>query len=298
MFPGNATVALNPLQWFATEDGWLDWGLAPAWPDLLAEVKRAGFDAVHTRVPAGITPSAYGQLIRDAGLEPAPGTIAFDLPEDGVPIAETLGSFQKSASAYAELGLAHMFVLAGVHPDAPRALTPAQGVQSDPGRLERIAELLTRIGRIAGAEGVLPILHPHVATWVETADETRFLLDNVDPHYLGFGPDVGHLSWAGADPAELAARYPGRVFGAHLKDFHASVITESKAAGRTYQQTVAAGLWTEPGRGDFNYQRFWDALGPDFSGTLVVEVDRGALQPPFQSAKASADWVKAQLAAS
>jgi len=297
MIPRSATVAINPLQWFATADGWLDWGLAPPWPELMAEVKRAGFDAVHTRVPPDIDPRDYGRIIRNAGLEPAPGTTAFDLPEDGVEIEVTLDSIRRTANGYAELGLNHLFVLACVHPDAPRARRPAKGTQSDPARLARIAELLAQAGRIATAAGVLPILHPHVGTWVETADETRFLLDNVDPEYLGFGPDVGHLSWAGADPSELVAAYRERVFGAHLKDFRASVMAESKAAGRTYQQTVSAGLWTEPGRGDFDYQRFWDALGPDFSGTLVVEVDRGALQPPFESARVSADWVKAQIAA-
>lgn len=290
MFPTRATVAVNPLQWFATDDGWLDWGQAPPWPELMAEVKRAGFDAVHTRVPPDMPARQYGQVIRDAGLQPAPGTTMFDLPGDGVPLEQTLGAFRRTASGYAELGLRHIFILANVVPGRPRVRRPAQGTDASQERLDAVVDLLTRVGQVGRDEGVLLILHPHVGTWVETADETRYVLDHVDASLLGFGPDVGHLSWAGADPSELAAAYRDRVHGAHLKDFHTAVIAESKAAGRTYQQTVAAGLWTEPGRGDFDYDRFWDALGPDFAGTLVVEVDRGALQPPFESARASAEW--------
>lgn len=290
MFPTRATVAVNPLQWFATDDGWLDWGQAPPWPELMAEVKRAGFDAVHTRVPPDMPARQYGQVIRDAGLQPAPGTTMFDLPGDGVPLEQTLGAFRRTASGYAELGLRHIFILANVVPGRPRVRRPAQGTDASQERLDAVVDLLTRVGQVGRDEGVLPILHPHVGTWVETADETRYVLDHVDASLLGFGPDVGHLSWADADPSELAAAYRDRVHGAHLKDFHTAVIAESKAAGRTYQQTVAAGLWTEPGRGDFDYDRFWDALGPDFAGTLVVEVDRGALQPPFESARASAEW--------
>lgn len=111
----------------------------------------------------------------------------------------TLDSFRKTADAYAELGLDHVFVLAGIHPDAPRTRKPAQGTQSDPARLERIAELLALAGRIATAAGALLILDPHVGTWVETADETHFLLDNVDPGTSGSVPTPG----TGPGPAPI-----------------------------------------------------------------------------------------------
>lgn len=294
MFPQNATVALNPLQWFATDDGWLDWGRSPALPDLFAEITRAGFEAVSTRVPAGLTAAEYGRAVADAGLTLVPGTAAFSLPENTAAEQATLDSFAATATAHAELGLHHLFVLNGMRKDAPRVARPGRGTDADPDRLKRISDLLARIGEVASAAGILPILHPHAGTWIETAEETRYILDHVDPQHLGFGPDAGHLSWAGADPAELVAEYRDRVFGIHVKDYRASVLDESKAADRTYQETVLAGLWTEPGRGDLDYTRVWEALGADYTGALVIEVDRGDLTPPFESAKACATWLHTQ----
>lgn len=295
MIPKQALVAFNPLQWFATADGFLDWGLAPPWPELMAQVKEAGFHAVHTRIPAEHTAAEYGQIIREAGLQPAPGTFAFALAEDGGPSPEeAVRQFRETARGYAEIGLEHLFVIPDVAAGAPRITHPAQGYAADEARLDRIVELLTAIGRAVTAEGVMPILHPHVGTWVETAEETRFVLDRIDPALMGFGPDVGHLTWAGADPVELIEQYADRVHGVHIKDLRRELRDASIAADRSYQQTVAAGLWIEPGRGDIDYARLWRALGPDWAGTIVVEVDRGDIEPPLESARASARWVDSQ----
>nr|NLD41363.1 TIM barrel protein [Actinomycetales bacterium] len=289
-FPRNATVAINPLQYFATPEGYLDWDQAPPWPELMAELKSAGFDAVHTRFPAGFAPRDYGQIIRDAGLTPAPGTIQFDIPEDGVSIEETVEHFRRNAVGYAELGMDHIFILPAVREDALRLITPAVGAHADNARLDSVVRVLEAACRASVDEGVLPILHQHVGAWVETAEETRYVMDRVDPEILGFGPDNGHMSWAGVDPIELITEYRDRVRGVHLKDFRQNVIDESRARGRTYQETVLAGLWTEPGQGDFNFDRLWDALGADFAGTIVIEVDRGTIEPPFESVRACAEW--------
>lgn len=294
MIPPQALVALNPLQWFATADGWLDWSLAPAWPELMRQVKESGFDAVHTRIPEGLSARQYGAIIHDAGLQPAPGTLAFTLPEDGMPLAGNLEAFRDASRGYAEIGLSHIFVIPEVNPRSPRVERPAQGMRADQSRLERIVEHLTEVSRVVTAEGVKPILHPHVGTWVETAEETRFILDRIDPSLMGFGPDVGHLSWAGADAVELISAYADRVHGVHVKDFRRPVLEESLAANRTYRETVGAGLWIEPGRGDFDYDRLWAALGDHFDGTIVVEVDKGDIQPPLESAKVCAGWVAEQ----
>lgn len=298
MIPSGATIALNPLQWFTTDDGWLDWTQGPSWPELMRQVKEVGFDAVHTRIPPEHTAAEYARIIRDAGLEPAPGTFAFALAEDGGPSAEEMvEKFRATARGYAEIGLQHLFVIPDVNPSAPRVERPAIGADADPERRERIRLLLTDIGRAVTGEGVLPILHPHVGTWVETAAETRYLLDGIDAELMGFGPDVGHLTWAGEDPVALIREYADRVHGVHVKDLRLDVRDASKTAGLSYRDTIGAGLWIEPGRGDMDYEGLWDALGPDFTGTVVVEVDKGDITPAIESAKVSARWAAAQRGA-
>lgn len=291
VLPGSAPIALNPLQWFATADGWLDWQLSPSLPDLFAQIKEVGFDAVATRIPTDLSPGAYAQRAQDAGLTLAPGTVAIRPTPDGQN-APTIEVAAQLAAAYGELGLTHVFIFTGMDPAAARVAHPAQGFEADPDRLGFLADLLGRIGEVTTAAGVLPILHPHVGTWVETEDETRTILDAVPEELLGFGPDIGHLSWAGADVVGLVRDYAPRIGGLHVKDMHRGVASRSRAEGLTYQQTVLAGLWTEPGRGDIEYEPIWDALGEDFTGPIVIEVDRGEAESPFESARLCARWAR------
>lgn len=293
MIPRTATVAFNPLQWFTTPDGFLDWGLSPELPALMADIKKAGFDAAHTRIPEGVSADEYGKAVREAGLTPAAGTTAVNLPEAEADIERDVDAIRSLARAYSTLGLSEVFIMARVGPEV-RINRPALGTDADDARLDRFVEVLSRAGEAAVAEGVLPILHPHVGTWIETEQETRYVLEHVDEALLGFGPDIGHLSWAGADPILLIEEYRDRVRGVHMKDFRRSVLDDSTRRELSYRETVLAGLWIEPGRGDFAYDRLWNALGDDFGGTLVVEVDRGDIQPAFASAQASARWVASQ----
>ena len=54
--------ALSPLQWLATEDGWIDFTGGPPLPDLCKEVRAIGFDAIS----AGITPDVDVDAYREA----------------------------------------------------------------------------------------------------------------------------------------------------------------------------------------------------------------------------------------
>lgn len=50
------------------------------------------------------------------------------------------------------------------------------------------------------------------------------------------------------------------------------------------------------GNGDIDYEPIWNELGEDFTGTIVIEVDRGAVTPPIESARLCAEWARAQSA--
>ncbi|MGP3943779.1 MULTISPECIES: hypothetical protein [Streptomyces] len=73
-------IAINPLQWIATEDGWIDPALAPALPERLKAIHAAGIAAVHADVPAQMSAAEYGRLLGEHGLAPAPGYISGPLP--------------------------------------------------------------------------------------------------------------------------------------------------------------------------------------------------------------------------
>jgi inosose dehydratase len=145
-------------------------------------------------------------------------------------------------------------------------------------------------------EGVHPCLHQHVGTLIETPEEVDRVLAEIDPELLLFGPDTGHLAWAGADVPDIVHRYAGRIGAVHLKDVHMTVARRGQAASEDYWQVCSHHLWTEPGKGDLPFD---DVLGAfaDFAGWFVVEVDVADEPTPRESAEVSWRWCQKHLVA-
>ncbi|HEX2136377.1 MAG TPA: sugar phosphate isomerase/epimerase [Microvirga sp.] len=287
---GAYRVALNPIQWFASADGYHDRSQGPGLEELLALVRRSGFRAVPAAVPAGTAAESYRAILDRAGLRPAPGYFAVPSPEQSVPLSETLEYARKAAGQQAALGQAHVFIALGMPPlDSVRLRRPAVGAGYDRARLERIADAIGRAAEAMKGEGVTAALHPHVGTWVESESEARHVLAAVAEGVLAFGPDTGHLAWAGADVASLFRDFRHRIPALHVKDVRLAVRDEALAGGRSYPETVLAGLWAEPGTGDLDLDGLIALLGETFEGWIIVEVDRPA-RPPFESAQLSARW--------
>jgi inosose dehydratase len=292
MVEGGYKVALNPIQWFASADGYHDRSKGPSLDAVLALVRRAGFRAVPAAVPAGMDAADYRGRLEEAGLLPAPGYFAVPSPEQNVSQAETLENARKAARQQAAFGQTHMFIACGMPPlDSVRLQKPAVGAGEDRGRLDLITDRIGRAAEVLAREGVKAALHPHVGTWIETEAETRHVLGAVSDAVLAFGPDTGHLAWARADVPGMFRDFRARIPVLHVKDIQTKVRDESLAAGRTYPQTVLAGLWAEPGAGDLDLEGLIAGLGETFDGWIIIEVDRPAL-PPLESAQTSARWAR------
>jgi inosose dehydratase len=281
--------SLNPLQWLATDDGWLDF-TAQLPPDKLqSEVSRLGFDSLQADVPAGADPAAYLTQMESHGLVPAPGYMSATLekPEAREEIVARYGAL---AATHQALGLTEVFVACSMNPAAVRVANPAIGAEADEARLEEIALTLELVGAETSRYGVTACLHQHVGTWIESEDEVEWLLERLDPELVALGPDTGHLAWAGVDPIALVKRHGTRVRGAHVKDLKQSVAESTRGGGDNYKQVVAQGLWAEPGLGDLDFDAFFAALPQDFSGWLVIEVDKPSLPTPEESIAECARW--------
>jgi len=288
---GDIRFAINPLQWLATDDGWLDFTAAPPLPQLLAEIREAGFTGLSVAPPLDGGVGEYAKVLADAGIEPAPGYLSGPMADvDELP--DIVERAKRLAAAHAELGLTEVFVASNMRLDAPRVLHPAVGVEPDEARLGTIAESLTEVARATKAEGVTSCLHQHVGTWIEVEEEVEWVLERVDADLLALGPDTGHLAWAGTDPTALIARHPERVAALHVKDVRLSVAERYRGTDAGYREIVSAGLWVEPGRGELDLRGAIEALPDDFSGWAILEVDKPDLATPQESARASADWTR------
>ena len=276
-------LAINPLP-FLLEDSGLDQS-SERLHSTFAQIARAGYPAVHADVPSSMTARDYGTLLASYGLRPAPGYFGgfFDRPDARDEVVEEA---RKTAAAAAELGLDTMFI--AQHMCDARRARPAVGVEASADRVEIMADGLERAAQAARAEGVTAALHPHVGSWIETESEVRGVLDRTEGGALTFGPDTGHLAFAGMDPVALIADYRDRVTAIHLKDL------DTAAADRVLDEAVSYfdatrthRIWAEPGAGDLDLAAVLDTLPADFDGWYVVEVDLPKHGTPFESAVVS-----------
>lgn len=287
-------MAYNPLSFYLTVNGWQP-ELAPPLPEILKTVKLSGYDAIHSEVPAGCTPEAYLKLLGEHGLTPAPGYFQAKFAEaEG--LAEVTENAVRVAADHAKLGLDRIFIAEQMGAEPDRVSHPAQGVKGDPELLKRIAEGLNKVSAAMAKEGIIPCLHAHVGTRIETAPETEFVLDNTDAATLLLGPDTGHLSWAGANLTEFLSRHAERVGAVHIKDYRRQVADQVKADGRDYRAAGADHIWTEPGRGSIDLDAALDALR-GFDGWYIVEVDVADQPTVAESARLAADWLRPRLEA-
>lgn len=285
-------MAFNPLPWYLTAEGFR-FDLAPPLPEMLRRVREAGYTGIHAEVPFGTSVAEYRALLDDAGLQPAPGYFEAPMADRSV-VGDVLEQAKRAAAQHAELGLDRIFLADGFGSAPGRLTAPAVGADADATRLACVVDTVGKVAAAMVVEGVVPCLHQHVGTWIETEEEVEAVLAAVPSATLLFGPDTGHLAWAGADPVALVLRHRDRVGAVHVKDIRLDSARGSRANDLDYMASIGRRLWTEPGRGDLDLDGVLTALG-GFDGWYVVEVDVADQPTVEESARVAADWLRERL---
>jgi len=278
-------TAINPLPWILGESGYrLD---RTVLAEAMTTLSDVGFTHLTIELPPEMTPAEYGALLAEHAFVPAPGY--FSAPfHDRDRHGEAVEAIKRHARAHLELGVDSAFIATDLLPD--RIAHPAVGFGHDPDRTLVVADGLAAAAEAAAAEGVRYGLHPHVGSAVEVEDEVRAVLDATA---LWFGPDTGHLRWAGAVPEKIIADYADRVLNVHLKDVDAAAAATARDRDEDYlAATIGSKVWTEPGRGAIDFDAVLAALPPDFDGWFVIEVDVPNLPTPAESSAASLDFLR------
>jgi inosose dehydratase len=147
-------------------------------------------------------------------------------------------------------------------------------------------------------EGLRPLLHPRVGGLVETEPEVVAVMEALGPDLIGFGPDTGHLRWAGMDAAEMVRRYAGRVGAVHLSDVFADYARPTRRGrNKSYAELVGSGrVWTEPGNGVVDLDAVLAALPQTFDGDLMVEIEQPSVYSVYDAHRAAFEWASRTLA--
>jgi inosose dehydratase len=289
----NLKIGLNPLPWVLTPSGF-DLSV-PVLRTAFSEIATTQFRAIKADPPPGMNAAQYRQLLAEYGLQPAPGYFSANFHSEAAD--DIVEAAKRHAGMQTELGNTEVFVGAKLTPE--RMEHPAIGFGGDEAILRRVIDGLGAAAAAITAEGVTPALHPHVGSTVETEPEVRAVLDAIPASDLSFGPDTGHLAWAGMTPSMIMADHADRIAATHLKDVHLDQADEARAADADYMVATVRDftVWTEPGRGDVDLLAALDTLPSTFPGWVIVEVDVPEASTNLESTQLSAAWVTEQLGA-
>jgi len=104
--------------------------------------------------------------------------------------------------------------------------------------------------------GVSVNIHPHShhGSLLETAEEYEYLMNNIDPRVVSFGPDTGHIVRGGQNLMSCLRTYLPRITHLHLKD------------------VTSSGKWVPLGEGICDYPAVMKLLVlANYDGWIVAE---------------------------
>ncbi len=284
-------IGVNPLPYWS-RGGKSTEVFASAFADFAA----IGYTAVKADVPDGMSTGDYLDMLESYGLSPAVSLFssAFD---ETVDISDEVERAKAFAAIQLELGLDRTMV-SSLWVEARRR-RPAVGADFSQDRLALAIENCGIVCQVLQSEGLRPLHHSHVGGVFETEHEVTALLDTLGPDLIGFGPDTGHLRWAGADPVALIRRYADRIGGIHIKDVYPDFLDPESYEGRGYRELgESKRLWAEPGRGVLDFDAIVAAMPDDYDGDYMIEIDHPSVESEFESHRISFEWARSALPAS
>ena len=112
------------------------------------------------------------------------------------------------------------------------------------------------ISRRAADTGIVTAFHPNspAGSVFRTAEDYAYLLEHLDPAFVGFAPDAGHIAKGGMDPTEIFRTYRSLIRHVHYKDM------------------TPDGIWTEMGTGSIDFSTITANLRETgYSGWIMIE---------------------------
>jgi inosose dehydratase len=157
---------------------------------------------------------------------------------------------------------------------------------------------LDRLTQVAADRGVTAVLHPHVGTMVETADDVQRVLEGSS---MLLCLDTGHMLIGGSDPVAVTRQAPDRIAHTHLKDVDHALAKRVQSGELTYTDAVKIGMYKPLGQGDVDIAGVVSHLeAHDYDGWYVLEQDAILTEEPvgegpLADVRASADYVRSVL---
>ena len=232
-------LAAAPISWGVCEVP--GWGRMLPPERVLAEMQQLGFRATE-HGPVGYLPddpAEARELLARFDLRLIGGFLPVVL-HDPAEARATEELAVATAQRFQQLG-AELLVAAVV---VDQAWSPRVPLDAD--AWKHVFSMFDRLDQIAAANDLDHVVHPHIGTLIESAEDVRRVLDNSPVHWC---LDTGHLMLGGTDPVAFAAEAFDRVRHVHLKDVRPDVAEPLQSGELTLTTATQRGLFCPLGRG-------------------------------------------------
>lgn len=264
-------LGINPLTW--TNDDLPSLGAETSLETCLREARAAGYTGVELGNKFPRQADVLRPILRDHDLDLVSGWYSGRLLERDVDAEwdamrahfALLHALNCNVMVFAEVTrCTHGDQLA---PMSQRPLLPER-------EWGRFAERLTALAERMQREGLRMAYHHHMGTVVQSVQDIDRMMANTG-EAVGLLLDTGHLTYAGGDPVQMAAKYAARIAHVHCKDVRRSVLERSRNRDQSFLNSVLDGVFTVPGDGMVNYRRVLEPVARSgYSGWLVVEAEQ------------------------
>lgn len=256
-------IAGAPISWGVCEVP--DWGVQLSAERVFGEMKQLGLRAAEFG-PAGFlpdSPAAKREFLDRFDLKAVGGFLPVLLHDSGHEPLPEVDAFIDDCLA-AGAGVVVLAASTGVDGYDDRPVLDELQWKTMLNNLDRIADH-------AESRGVSAVIHPHIGTMVENAEDVARVLAG---SHIGLCIDTGHLVAAGADPVAITAVNARRVQHVHLKDVDGVIAAKLLAKELTFSEAVSAGLFCALGTGSVDIASMIGALDrAGYKGWYVLEQD-------------------------
>jgi inosose dehydratase len=262
-------IGANPIGW--SNDDLRSLGGDTPLETCLAEAKLAGFAGMELGHKFPREPAALKAVLGRHGLDLVSGWYSMALLERDAD-AEW-AAIQDHKNLLKALG-ARVLIVAetsnAIHGDRsiPLSRRPQLTERQWPVFTDRLGQLAQRLSD----DGLQLVYHHHMGTIIETGEEVHRMM-RLTPAHVHLLLDTGHLTFAGADPAEFARAYRNRISHVHAKDVRAAVLADVRLRDKSFLDAVVDGVYTVPGDGMVDYAAVFAELS-GYDGWVVVEAEQ------------------------
>ncbi|MBD8555149.1 myo-inosose-2 dehydratase [Rhizobium sp. CFBP 8762] len=266
----------NPIAWSNDDDYSI--GAHLTLEDCLSDCRDIGFDGIEKGHKMPSDGTALKQCLGAYGLRFAAGWFSTNL------LVNDIDTEKAALKAWIDFTKA----AGGDHINACECSNTVHGNDAIPvndrpimsdGDWQRFSTGYEELSRFAHEHSVKMGYHHHMGTIIESGTDIDRFMQMAGP-YTRLLLDTGHCTFAGANPAEVAARYMDRVTHIHAKNVRPDIARQVREHNLSFLEGVRRGAFTVPGdpEGSIDFAPVLKiAAEHGYNGWLVIEAEQDSL---------------------